>query len=99
MLSLIALQGVPQLIVRNIEDAVVRPLRTLAATHGVSMEEEHRRLLRSVLLRERENRKSFSKMLLSIPKSTASVHDLTKVTRNAGDFERAGIRVLNPFNL
>ena len=99
MLSLIALQSVPQLIVRNIEDAVVRPLRTLAATHGVSMEEEHRRLLRSVLLRERENRKSFSKMLLSIPKSTASVHDLTKVTRNAGDFERAGIRVLNPFNL
>lgn len=89
----------PQLIVRNIEDAVVRPLRTLAATHGVSMEEEHRRLLRSVLLGERENRKSFSKMLLSIPKSTASVHDLTKVTRNAGDFERAGIRVLNPFNL
>jgi|GEM_PF-4874769 len=99
MLSLIALQGVPQLIVRNIEDAVVRPLRTLAATHGVSMEEEHRRLLRSVLLRERENRKSFSKMLLSIPKSTASVHDLTKVTRSAVDFERAGIRVLNPFNL
>jgi hypothetical protein len=34
------------------------------------MEEEHRRLLRSVLLGERENRKSFSKMLLSIPKST-----------------------------
>ena len=60
----------PQLIVRNIEDAVVRQLRTLAATHGVSMEEEHRRLLRSVLLGERENRKSFSKMLLSIPKST-----------------------------
>jgi len=61
---------VPQLIVRNIEDAVVRQLRTLAATHGVSMEEEHRRLLRSVLLGERENRKSLSKMLLSIPKST-----------------------------
>ena len=60
----------PQLIVRNIEDAVVRQLRTLAATHGVSMEEEHRRLLRSVLLGERENRKSLSKMLLSIPKST-----------------------------
>jgi plasmid stability protein len=59
----------PQLIVRNIEDAVVRRLRTRAAIHGVSMEEEHRRLLRSVLLGKRENRKSFSEMLLSIPKA------------------------------
>ena len=58
-----------QLIVKNIEDAVVRQLRTRAAIHGVSMEEEHRRLLRSVLLAERENRKSFSEMLLSIPKA------------------------------
>jgi hypothetical protein len=62
----------PQLIVRNIEDAVVRQLRTRAAVHGVSMEEEHRRLLRSVLLGERETRKSFSDMLLSIPKATAN---------------------------
>lgn len=31
--------------------------------------------------------------------ATASVHDLTVVTRNAGDFERAGVRVLNPFAL
>ena len=60
----------PQLIVRNIEDAVVRELRTRAASHGVSMEEEHRRLLRSTLLGERENRRSFSEMLLSIPKAT-----------------------------
>jgi plasmid stability protein len=62
----------PQLIVRNIEDAVVRQLRTRAAVHVVSMEEEHRRLLRSVLLGERETRKSFSDMLLSIPKATAN---------------------------
>lgn len=61
----------PQLIVRNIEDEVVRQLRTRAAIHGVSMEEEHRRLLRIALLGERENRKSFSEMLLSIPKATA----------------------------
>jgi len=62
----------PQLIVRNIEDAVVRQLRTRAAVHGVSMEEEHRRLLRSVLLGGRETRKSFLDMLLSIPKATAN---------------------------
>lgn len=34
------------------------------------MEEEHRRLLRSTLLGEQENRSSFSEMLLSIPKAT-----------------------------
>ena len=36
------------------------------------MEEEHRRLLRSVLLGGRETRKSFLDMLLSIPKATAN---------------------------
>jgi len=62
---------VAQLIVRNIEDAVVRQLRMRAASHGVSMEEEHRRVLRTALLGEVKNRKSFSEMLLSIPKATA----------------------------
>jgi plasmid stability protein len=62
---------VAQLIVRNIEDAVVRQLRVRAASHGVSMEEEHRRVLRTALLGEVKNRKSFSEMLLSIPKATA----------------------------
>ncbi len=30
--------------------------------------------------------------------ATAIVHDLTVVTRNAEDFERSGVRVLNPFD-
>ncbi len=60
-----------QLIVRNIEDAVVRQLRVRAASHGVSMEEEHRRVLRTALLGEVKTRKSFTEMLLSIPKATA----------------------------
>lgn len=53
------------------EDAVVHELRARVSMHGVSMEEEHRRLLRSTLLGERGKRKSFSKMLVSIPKATA----------------------------
>lgn len=40
----------PQLIVRNLEDAVVRRLKKRAGDHGVSMEEEHRRILREALL-------------------------------------------------
>lgn len=35
------------------------------------MEEEHRRVLRTALLGEVKNRKSFSEMLLSMPKATA----------------------------
>jgi plasmid stability protein len=40
-----------QLVVRNIEDAVVTRLRQRAARRGVSVEEEHRRILRAALLR------------------------------------------------
>jgi plasmid stability protein len=67
--SLIASYGVAQLIVGNIEDEVVHRLKARAATHGVSMEEEHRRLLRKALLDVASGtKKSFSEMLLSIPK-------------------------------
>lgn len=38
-----------QLIVRNLEDDLVRLLKHRAAEHGVSAEEEHRRLLRRAL--------------------------------------------------
>jgi plasmid stability protein len=34
-----------QLVVRQIEDKVVRKLKERAGIHGVSMEEEHRRIL------------------------------------------------------
>ena len=39
-----------QLLVRNIEPAVVKKLRSRAASQGVSVEEAHRRLLRSALV-------------------------------------------------
>ncbi len=39
----------PQLLVRDIEPAVVKKLRGRAAAQGVSVEEAHRRLLRSAL--------------------------------------------------
>jgi len=38
-----------QLVVRRIEEAVVVRLRRRAARHGVSVEEEHRRILRTAL--------------------------------------------------
>ena len=39
-----------QLVVRKIEESVVARLRRRAARHGVSLEEEHRRILRDALL-------------------------------------------------
>jgi len=42
----------PQLLVRNIESAIVRKLRGHAAAMGISVEEAHRRLLRSALFGE-----------------------------------------------
>jgi plasmid stability protein len=38
-----------QLVVRKIEDSVVARLRRRAVRHGVSLEEEHRRILRAAL--------------------------------------------------
>ncbi len=58
----------PQLLVRNIEAAVVRKLRQKAAAEGISMEEEHRRILRQSLLgKEAAPKLSFKDFLLTMP--------------------------------
>ncbi len=49
MIALIALYGMAQLLVRNIPDEVARSLKKRAAEHGVSAEEEHRRILQAAL--------------------------------------------------
>lgn len=41
--------AVAQLIVRNLDDDLVRRLKERAAAHGVSAEEEHRRILKHAL--------------------------------------------------
>ncbi len=56
-----------QLIVREIEEKVVRKLKELAGKHGVSMEEEHRRVLREALLGKPRNRPSFKEFLRTMP--------------------------------
>ncbi len=57
----------PQLVVRQIEDKVVKKLKERAGQHGVSMEEEHRRILREVLLGGSRKKPSFTEFLLSMP--------------------------------
>ena len=57
----------PQLIVRQIEEKVVRKLKERAGQNGVSTEEEHRRILREALLGPSRKKRSFKDYLLSIP--------------------------------
>ncbi len=55
-----------QLIVRNLEEEVVRELKLRAARHGRSAEAEHREILRAALLPRMEKR-SLKDLLLAMP--------------------------------
>ena len=57
----------PQLIVRQIEEKVVKKLKQQAGAHGVSMEEELRRILRESLFGKAGRRASFKEALLAMP--------------------------------
>jgi len=57
----------PQLIVREIEETVVKKLKQQAGMHGVSMGEEHRRILRESLLGKARKRLSFKHYLRQMP--------------------------------
>jgi plasmid stability protein len=62
----------PQLLVRDIEATVVKKLRSSAAAQGVSVEEAHRRLLRSALVGNNPGPKQdFLEYLRSIPQGEA----------------------------
>ena len=73
----------PQLLVRDIETAVVRKLRSSAAAQGVSVEEAHRRLLRSALIGNNPGpKRNFIEYLRSIPQGEdlefPRTHDLPR---------------------
>jgi plasmid stability protein len=55
-----------QLIVRNIEETLVRQLRIRAARHGRSAEAEHRSILRSAL-RPSQGGAGLKKLLVEMP--------------------------------
>jgi antitoxin FitA len=63
------------LIVRNIDEAIVKALKMRASKHGVSAEAEHRKILEQVLLQPQK--KPFSEVLSLIPN-----------VGNDADFER-----------
>ena len=57
----------PLLIVRQIEEKVVEKLQEQAGQDRVSMEGEHRRILREALLGKSTRRLSFKEALLAMP--------------------------------
>ncbi len=56
-----------QLLVRGLDERLVERLKRRARAHGVSAEEEHRRILREVLLRQPVEKKSLIEYLVSGP--------------------------------
>jgi antitoxin FitA len=74
------------LIVRNIDESIVKALKKQASLHGVSAEAEHRKILEQVLLQPKK--KSFAEVLMQIPD-----------VGNNSDFERVqDDNVNNVFN-
>jgi antitoxin FitA len=55
----------PDLLVRGVDDEIVRALKERAGAHGRSAEAEHRAILAAALARPR--RRSFAEVLASMP--------------------------------
>ncbi len=66
-----------QLIVRNLDEALVRLLKIRAARHGRSAEAEHREILREALLRPDAPSASMKDLLLAMP-SECEDHDFER---------------------
>lgn len=71
-----------QLVVRNLDQAIVDALKKRAARHGHSAEAEHRAILSEVLLRP--EKKSFTKVLASIP-NVGKDEDFERLEEHQGD--------------
>lgn len=73
----------PQLIVRKLEPAVVRQLRSRAAAEGVSVEEAHRRVLRQALLGDPSPaRENFVEYLREMPAADLPLSRAADLPRN-----------------
>ena len=75
-----------QLLVRNLDDDLVRDLKRRAGAHGISVEDEHRRILRDALRPESAGKMpSFWEVLSDMPDigdDSIFERDRSKVARN-----------------
>ena len=86
------------LLVRDVDETVVRALKERAGAHGRSAEAEHKEILAAALTRPR--RRSFAEVLSSMPNVglDADFERLTTPARNTEDFAGTGVRLANPFS-
>lgn len=69
----------PQLLVRNLEPALVKRLRHRASDRGISVEEAHRQLLREALTEDTaQPANSFTEYLSTIPSGPDIAFDRAK---------------------
>jgi plasmid stability protein len=61
----------PDLLVRGVDEEIVRALKERAVAHGLSAEAEHRKILVAALVRPRK--RSFAEVLASMPDVGADV--------------------------
>jgi antitoxin FitA len=73
----------PNLIVRNIDERIVKALKARAGKHGHSAEAEHRQILATALLKHRK--KSFAEVLSSIPEVGVDADFARQQTEAAND--------------
>jgi antitoxin FitA len=64
--------NVPDLLVRGVDDEIVRALKERAGAHGRSAEAEHRAILAAALAGPR--RRTFAQVLASMPERIDSAH-------------------------
>lgn len=75
-----------QLLVRDIDPTLVRKLKRRASTHGISAEEEHRRILRDALSRPAEEPPTLMEFLLN-SSAAPDVELLLERSRDVGSRE------------
>lgn len=75
-----------QLLVRNVEDSLVRKLKRRASERGVSAEEEHRRILREALV---DNSAAFNRSFVAhLLSREGTVDELPRRPRRASKHRR-----------
>lgn len=80
-----------QLLVRNVADGLVRKLKRRARNHGVSAEEEHRRILAESLTRDDRKRPALLQFLLSRQGSVAPDVQLDLTRNREKDMRDTGL--------
>ena len=83
------------LLVRGVDDELVRALKERAGAHGRSAEAEHRAILAAALARPRE--RSFAEVVGAMPEAGEDADfERAETGRNSGDFAGTGVRLINP---